>query len=664
MTFGLVRGYTLRVTRALAAALVAACLALPETAAAVERVAIVIDNSTAMWRDLGQDEPRFVAVREALLQHAASTLDRQGRPEIALRTVGGDPAAADPCRDTALALSFALAEPREWELAVGHLVPGGARPLVTALREAAADLADAPDRRRLVVITSGVDDCFEDVQAVLGTIRSTHPGIELRVVGIGLDREMIAALSAAAPTRNVTEPATLETTLAWALQPADSRPAIARQYSVALSFPGGEPAPDGHLSLSQGTAVAIASAPLRSGTARLRVVPGRYRATVTTAAGNIELAGLVLGSPDETLRLELVGGPPMSLGIDPERPQAGGTAFLRPLGPTPDGAWIAVAAPQAPVGAHFLRVPLPACQSEVETPLPDLPRLLEARMLREAAPGVLQLLGRTSFETAPAELSLELPDRLEVGAPLAIAWQGTPPPGSRLTVTVAGADEADHIVCLPVSGSGGSLSLSAPLNPGAHTVNLVSVWGHVLTRRSLETFEVLATLEAPARAEPGSELVVAWTGPEDPYDFLSIAEPSAAADAYLSWAPVEAGNPARLRAPPVAGSYELRYVRGGAAEVLARRSLAVVRAEPRITVPRTIAAGTRFEVQWRGTAEEGDLVVVAERDAPNDEFFDFAFVGGEGSLTLAAPFTPGGYEVRYLSGADRAVLARRALRVQ
>jgi Ca-activated chloride channel family protein len=289
---------------------------------------------------------------------------------------------------------------------------------------------------------------------------------------------------------------------------------------------------------------------------------------------------------------------------------------------------------------------------------------LEARVLREAAPGALQLLGRTSFESAPAELGLELPDRIEIGAPLAIAWRGTPPPGSRLTVMIAGADDADHIACLPVSGSGGSLSLAAPLAPGAHTVNLVSAWGHVLTRRSLETFEVLATLEAPARAEPGSELVVTWTGPDDPYDFLSIAEPSAAADAYLSWKPADAGNPARLRAPPVAGRYELRYVRGGAAEVLARLGLEVVRAEPRITVPRTVAAGTRFEVQWRGTAEEGDLVVVAERDAADDEFLDFAYVGMEGPLTLAAPFTPGGYEVRYLSGADRAVLARRALRVQ
>ena len=35
----------------------------------VERVEIVIDNSAAMWRALGQDQPRFVAVREALLQH-------------------------------------------------------------------------------------------------------------------------------------------------------------------------------------------------------------------------------------------------------------------------------------------------------------------------------------------------------------------------------------------------------------------------------------------------------------------------------------------------------------------------------------------------------------------------------------------------------------------
>jgi Ca-activated chloride channel family protein len=651
------------VTRASAAALVALCLMLPAGVTAVERVEIVIDSSAAMWRALGKDEPRFVAVREALLQHAASTLDRQGRPEIALRTVGGGAAAADPCRDTALALPFALADPRRWELALGDLVPQGPRPLVAALRQAAADLEDITDRRRLVLITSGRDDCFEDVQAALRSIVATKPAIELRVVGLGLDRDTIAAVSDVAPTRNVTDPAALAATLSWALQPADSRPAIARQYVIALSFLGGEPVPDGHLSLSQGTAAAIASAPLRSGAARLRVVPGRYRASVTTEAGDIELEGLVLGSPDAVVELELAGGPPLNLEIDPERPPAGGAAFIRPLAAPPDQGWVAVAAPQAPVGEYLLRTPL-FNDDEVELKLPDAPGRLEARVLREAAPGVLQVLGRTSFETVPAELGLELPDRVEIGSPLAIAWRGAPPPGSRLTLAIAGADEADHIACLPVSGSDGSVSLAAPRAPGAHTVSLVSGWAQVLISRSLEAFEVLATLEAPARAEPGSELVVSWTGPDDPHDFLSIAEPAAPADTYLSWTPAEAGNPARLRAPTVAGSYELRYVRGGVAEVLARRGLEVVRAEPRITVPRTVAAGTRFEVQWRGTAAEGDLVVVAARDAADDEYFDFAYVGMDGPLTLAAPFAPGGYEVRYLSGADRAVLARRALRVQ
>ena len=154
-------------------------------------------------------------------------------------------------------------------------------------------------------------------------------------------------------TRNVAEPATLATTLSWALQPADSRPAIARQYVIALSLLGGEPLPDAHLSLREGAAVETASAPLRAGTARLRVVPGRYRATVTTEAGDIELAGLVLGSPDETLQLELMGGPPMSLGIDPERPPAGGTAFILPLATPSDNAWVAVAAPQAPVADAY-----------------------------------------------------------------------------------------------------------------------------------------------------------------------------------------------------------------------------------------------------------------------------------------------------------------------
>ena len=200
--------------------------------------------------------------------------------------------------------------------------------------------------------------------------------------------------------------------------------------------------------------------------------------------------------------------------------------------------------------------------------------------------------------------------------------------------------------------------------PGAYIIRYTSATGRVLARSHLEVFEILATLEGPHEAGPGQLVTIAWTGPDAPQDYLSIADPTAADDEYLMWSPTASGNPTRLFAPKTAGTFEIRYVRAEDGAVLARLPLEIVVAPISLVVPPFVAAGTRFEVGVNGTAVAGDLVTIAHEDSEPLERVDWSYADAGNPLTLAAPFERGRYEVRYVAGATREIVARVPLRVQ
>ncbi len=131
----------------------------------------------------------------------------------------------------------------------------------------------------------------------------------------------------------------------------------------------------------------------------------------------------------------------------------------------------------------------------------------------------------------------------------------------------------------------------------------------------------------------------------------------------MSWAPTTGGNPARLQAPPNPGSYEVRYIRSIDGVALARRGLEVAAVQIELNTPESVRAGTRFKVQWTGSARSGDFLAVAKIGSSTGDSLDFSFAAAGSPSTLAAPFEPGEYEVRYVSGSDLEVVVAAPLTV-
>ncbi len=629
-------------------------LVLAAPVSAVERVEIVLDASTAMWTRLGDGPPLFVAVRETLQDYAAASAQRQGRPEVALRVAGGGvPLGNDDwCGDTRLVATFGILNSQGSREALEDLLPRGGRPLARALEEAADDLADVQDRRRIVIITSGSDQCHENLIEIIAAVMASDPPIEVRIIGLGLDQSLANAATQLAPTRNLADTAGLRDAMEWALQPPDTRPAVAGQIDIRLSL-GGTPLVSSAIELTDATGSERAFSAVEDGRARVQLTPGRYRASIKMDdRPAIEISGLVVEGTGQEIDILLSDTPPVTLEVDPEQPLAGGSAHVGYWGAPSGRTWISLALPNSVLGAYLARTNAPEGRGEVTLDIPDSLTELEARFIIEPLPGVYQLLGSLPLNILKPTARLESPDQVENGKPFEISWTGPGHAGDNITIAEEGADAADHAVCLPVSEESGGMSTLSPTDIGDYVISYRTARGTILDRRSLEVFEVLATLDGPAAVAPTARLVIAWTGPDAEQDFLSIAPPETPGDEYIRWIPTSEGNPAQLSAPPDPGMFEVRYIRSLDDAILARHPFEVVEPVLELHVPKSVAAGTRFDVRWTGTARSGDFLTVAEVGSNARDSLDFSYASSGSPLRLAAPFEPGDYEVRYVSGSS------------
>ncbi len=155
-----------------------------------------------------------------------------------------------------------------------------------------------------------------------------------------------------------------------------------------------------------------------------------------------------------------------------------------------------------------------------------------------------------------------------------------------------------------------------------------------------------------------------WTGPENDEDYLSLAEAGSPDDAYVEWARVEDGNPAVFRAPGSPGSYEARYVDGRTGEARARTPVEVVAVTAALVTPATARAGMRFEIGWTGPNSPGDMLAIAKPGADPDRWLDWAPTTIGSPLTLAAPTTPGTYEIRYVAKTGPQILATAVIKIR
>jgi len=260
----------------------------------------------------------------------------------------------------------------------------------------------------------------------------------------------------------------------------------------------------------------------------------------------------------------------------------------------------------------------------------------------------------------PPKVTLSAPKTVVAGDTLQIAWTGATARTDTIGFTVP-RNEA-------VSGNSADTaqnpaSLRAPDKPGAYEIVYQDAGtGRIVARAPIEVTPARATLEAVETITIGGTVEVAWTGPNNPGDFITIVPPAAARADYRDFAGTADGSPAKVRVPDRAGTYEIRYVTGQQNEILARRTVVALAARVELFAQDQAPAGAHIAVKWSGAPNNpGDFITIVRPDADRSaytEFFGPRDVDPE-NAKLRVPPQPGLYEIRYVTAQTNEILARR-----
>ena len=183
-------------------------------------------------------------------------------------------------------------------------------------------------------------------------------------------------------------------------------------------------------------------------------------------------------------------------------------------------------------------------------------------------------LFRTTITVTPFQGELLAPESVVAGTEFEVTWNGPDGPGAYVTIVKAGATKGTQWPYFSTASGGNPVTLQAPIEMARR--GLVRPWRGP-RRRGPDPIVVTpftATVDAPVEAAPSSTFDAAWTGPDGPGDYITIAPVGSPEGTYLSYCYTYVGPTCTLTAPDASGPYEVRYVTG-AGKTLASDPIAI-----------------------------------------------------------------------------------------
>ena len=183
------------------------------------------------------------------------------------------------------------------------------------------------------------------------------------------------------------------------------------------------------------------------------------------------------------------------------------------------------------------------------------------------------------------------------------------------------------------------------------------------TQRVVMKLVAQAEMEAAASVVQGANIKVAWTGPDNQNDYITVVPPDADEGKYGPYGYTRNGDPADVRAPDKPGEYELRYSSGKTRKTLGRRPITVIAADITMEAPDQISAGSAIKVTWTGPDNFNDYITIVPADADEGKYTHYKYTRDGSPSDIRAPAEPGAYELRYVSGGQKATFARRPITI-
>ncbi len=562
------------------------------------QVMIVLDGSGSMWGQI-EGKPKLEIARETL---SAVLADTPAGTELGLLAYGhrskGD------CKDIELVVPAGTGTAPAIGKAAADMKFLGMTPLSDAVAQAAREMRHTERRATVVLITDGLETCKADPCAVGKALEESGVDFTAHVVGFGLSAEegkQVACLAeatggryfaagdaaslAAALSETVVEAPPAPPLPDATLDGPDSVPMSSR-FLVAWTGPDGklddvqlfDPAAGGgdgliidrqRLNTDKDYPQRQASlvAPAVPGDYQLRYYHGEQRKVIATRELRVTEAEVSLEAPDEVSIASRVTvrwtGPGATLDdlelFDPRARSGDGSVLDRQRLNSDKGfdqRQATVVAPAQP-GEYELRYWNG-----------DNRKVLATRVLR----------------VVDAEVALDAPASVPAASRITVGWTGPAGKLDDLEMFDPRARNGEGLILdrqRLLSDKGfdqRQATVVAPANPGEYELRY---WNgdnrKVLATRTVQVTPIEVSLSAPDRVAAQAQLTVEWVGPGASIDNIEIFDPAARNGQGQVLVTRRVGDDGKttLRAPKVAGSYQLRYWNGDNRAVLATRPLIV-----------------------------------------------------------------------------------------
>lgn len=280
--------------------------------------------------------------------------------------------------------------------------------------------------------------------------------------------------------------------------------------------------------------------------------------------------------------------------------------------------------------------------------MPNEPGEYEIRYVLDQGRKILATLPITISDIA---VTLNAPERADLGQTIEVEWDG--PDEKRDYIEIGKPGESKY-VNYTYTGNGNPGKLKMPSEPGDYEIRYVLDQGRkVLASRPITIEAVTVSLNAPENATIGSSIEVEWQGPDAARDYIDIANPDNGR--YINYTYTKKGSPLQLKMPAEPGEYEIRYVLDQDRKILATRRIVVEAVEVTLDAAFDATIGSSIEVDWQGPDERGDYIDVV--DPRKKRKLNYTRTSDGSPLQLRMPTKPGDYEIRYVMGQDKKVLA-------
>ena len=275
-----------------------------------------------------------------------------------------------------------------------------------------------------------------------------------------------------------------------------------------------------------------------------------------------------------------------------------------------------------------------------------------------------KVIGRADIKVTPVEAAVTVPAVADVAAKIEVQWEGPAYKGDYITIARPDQPPAGY-TAYTYTSQGSPLKLQAPSEPGAYEVRYIMGKENVqLAKAAIEIKGVGAVVEAPPVADVAVQIDVAWKGPGNEPDYISIARPDQTPGEYVNYTYTKTGSPLKLQAPSEPGNYEVRYILGQGNKMLANAPIAIKAVSASVQAPAEANAASKIEVTWQGPNHQPDYISIAQPDQEPGQYVFYTYTKTGSPLKLQTPSDPGNYEVRYILGQGNKLLAKTGITIK